>query len=153
MDPLSVTASFIAVLQVANAVISICYDYSASAKSSSRELSRIIEEIKALRNVLESLIHLAERAETPDLCIQSRLPTLRGLCEPEMGPLSQCLEEMRALEKKLVPPTWGGPIGSKRRALIQALGWPLKEKDTLRTLEKIGRFKATLCLGIMADQS
>jgi hypothetical protein len=56
------------------------------------------------------------------LRLNVQLPTLRQLCEPGVGHLAKCLGELQALERKLAPPSWGGPVGSKRRALIQALG-------------------------------
>jgi hypothetical protein len=120
MDPLSVTASIITVLQAANAVVSICYDYSCAVKNASWELPRIIDEVKSLRNLLETLQQLATRAESADPAAKSRLPTLKLLCEPE-GPLPICLTKLEALGRKLTPPGWIGGLGSKRRALIQAL--------------------------------
>lgn len=44
MDPLSVTTSIIAVIQVTNAVISVGCDYRSAVKNSPWELSRVIEE-------------------------------------------------------------------------------------------------------------
>lgn len=152
MDPLSITASIIAVLQATNAVVSVCYDYSCAMKSSSWELPRVIEEVKDLRNVLETLEQLAKKAENADLAAKGRLPTLKLLCNPE-GLLAMCLRELQELKEKLVPPDWSGQVGSKRRAFIQALSWPLKEGDTKKTLEKIGRLKATLNLALTVDQA
>jgi hypothetical protein len=150
MDPLGFTASINAVLQAADAVISICSDYSAAIKNSSWELPRVTEEVKSLRNILE---HLAKKVESVDLASKTQLPTLKLLCEPDGGQLAMCLVELKALEKKLAPPSWGGQVGSKRRAFIQAcLGWPMKKGDTRKTLESIERFKATLNLAITADQ-
>ena len=152
MDPLSITASIIAVLQATNAVVSVCYDYSCAMKSSSWELPRVIEEVKDLRNVLETLEQLAKKAENADLAAKGRLPTLKLLCNPE-GLLAMCLRELQELKEKLDPPGWSGQVGSKRRAFIQALSWPLKEDDTKKTLEKIGRLKATLNLALTVDQA
>ena len=153
MDPLSVTASIITVLQAANAVISVCYDYSAAIKNSPWELPRVIEEVKSLRNVLETLDQLAKRAESADPATEAQLPALKLLCEPVAGPLAMTLVELEALEKKLAPPSWSGQAGSRRRAIIQVLGWPLKEGDTKKILENIERFKTTLNLAITADQA
>jgi hypothetical protein len=154
MDPLSVTASIIAVLQATNAVVSVCYDYSSAVKGSSWELPRVIEEVKSLRGVLETLEPLARKAESgADPINKTRLPTLKLLCEPEKGQLAECLKELKTLKEKLAPPSWSGQEGSKRSALIQALRWPLKEGDTKKTLENIGRFKATLNLAIAADEA
>ncbi|KAI9766559.1 MAG: hypothetical protein M1839_004886 [Geoglossum umbratile] len=153
MDPLSITASIITVLHATIAVISICYDYSTAIKNSSWELPRLIEEVKSLRNIFETLERLAKKSESSDPATDSQLPTLTLLCEPDVGPLAMCLMELEALEKKLSPPSWSGQARSKRRALVQAFGWPLKERDTKKILENIGRFKATLNLAITADQA
>ena len=153
MDALSITANVIAVLQISHKIISICYDYASAVKGSSWELQRVTEEVQSLRNVLEALANLARKAEGASPTEESRLPTLKLLCEPGVGPLSRCLLLLETLESKLAPPSWGGSVGSKRRALIQALGWPLKEGNTKKTLEEIARFKATLGLAVAADHA
>jgi hypothetical protein len=150
MDPLSVTASIIAVIQATSAVVSICYDYSSAIKGASWELIKIIDEVRDLRNVLESLERLARQEESSKPAI-SRLPSLRLLCEPETGVLAQCLTDLHDLDKKLRPS--GYPAGSKRRALIQASGWPFKKGAVEKTLAHIGRLKATLTLAITADEA
>ncbi|KAI9709873.1 MAG: hypothetical protein M1812_007581 [Candelaria pacifica] len=153
MDPLSITASVITVIQAAGAVISVCYDYRSSRKSSSWELPKVIEEVKSLRDILEALEELAVKAERPNgsATVETQLPTLKRLCEPK-GQLAGCKGELEALEKKLLPSRWSGPAGSKRRGLIEALSWPLQEGETRKILENIGRFKASLNIALMADQ-
>ena len=151
MDPLSVTATIITVLQVANRVVSICYDYSCAIKNSSWELPRVTEEVKGLRNVLETLERLAREAENGDPAAEIQLPTLRLLCNPE-GPLAVCLGELEALRKELDPPNRSDQFGSKRRAFVKVVSWPLREKDTRRILENIGRLKAILNLALTVDQ-
>lgn len=155
MDPLSITASIIAVLQATNAVISICYDYSSSVKQSNWQLPKVIEEVKGLRNVLETLELLCKTAESADPGPGSRLPILKLLCSSDAGRglLVDCLRELNLLKERLSPPSWAGPDGSRRRALVQAVGWPLKEGDTKKALDRIGRYKATLTLAVTADQA
>ncbi|KAI9703722.1 MAG: hypothetical protein M1836_007492 [Candelina mexicana] len=154
MDPLSITASVITVIHAANAVISVCRNYRSSVKNSSWELPKIIEEVRNLRNVLEALEKLAVNAESADgsAAVKTRLPTLKRLCEAEVGPLARCLAELESLGKRLDPPSWSGPAGSKRKGLIEALGWPLKENETKKTLENIERLKTTLSLALTVDQ-
>jgi hypothetical protein len=152
MDPLSITASIITVLQATNAVISVCYDYCAAIKNS-WELSKVTEEVKSLRNLLEVLEQLAKKAESADSTTETQLPTLKLLCQPDVGPLAICLIELEALKKKLAPPDWSGPVGSNRRSLIRALSWPLKEGDTRKTLADIERLKAALNLALTTDQA
>ena len=134
---------------MANVILSICYEYSAAVKNASWEVPRITEEVKSLRNALEALESLAEKAECAEPAAKTQLPTLMQLCEP----LAMLLEELQALERKLAPPSWSGQVGSRRRSLIQALGWPMKEADTKRTLENIRKFTNGLSFALSVDQT
>ena len=153
MDPLSITASVIAVLQAAEAVISVCCDYRSAVKGSSWEVPRVLEEVRALRNVLRVLEELADKAETPSSDSKSRLPALKSLCDPDTGTLIKCRTELNNLATKLTPPEWTGPAGSKRRGLVQALTWPLKKGDTEKVLASIERFKSTINVAVTTDQT
>jgi hypothetical protein len=153
MDPLSITASIIAVLQATSTVITICYDYSSAVKGSSWESVKVLDEVRGLRNVLESLEPLVRQETSQNSNVESRLPSLRLLCAPGTGVLSKCLVELTGLEKKLLPPGWSGPPGSKRRALIQASGWPLKKGSVEKILANIGRLKETISLALTADEA
>jgi len=153
MDPLSITASIIAVLQATSAVVSICYDYKSAIEGSSWELLKIIDEVRSLRNVLESLEQLARQAGSTRAEAESRLPSLRLLCKPGTGLLAKCLAELTGLDRKLRPPGWSGPAGSRRRALIQASGWPMKKGAVEKALVNIGRLKETISLAISADEA
>lgn len=153
MDPLSITASIITVLEITSKVLSICYEYRLAIRNASNKSSRVIEEVISLRNVLETLAQLAEKVESADSAAETRLPALKLLSEPREGPLSKCLAELGALKQKLAPSSLSGQPRPKRKALIESLGWPLKEKDTIKSLENIERFKTTLALAITADQT
>ena len=152
MDPLSITASVLTVLQTTSQVVSICYNYRSAVNDSSWELPEILEEARSLRSVLETLEPLARKAENTDPSAESRLPTFKLLCSPK-GPLSFCLEILKALEQKLAQPAWLGKSGSKRKALAQALRWPLKEAETKKILESLRRLKDILNLALTADQT
>src|SRR5882757_6632753 len=97
MDPLSVTASIIAVLQAANTIISICYDFKALMKDAPWTLTHIIAEAKDLRNVLETLDRLAEPFDDSDSAIKKRR-SFEILCDSQNGPLVSCLRELKTLE-------------------------------------------------------
>ena len=153
MDPLSITASVISVLQAAGAVISVCCDYRSAVKGSSWEVPRVLEEVRALRNVLRTLEDLADKAEAPSSDGKSRLPALKSLCDPDTGTLIKCRTELNNLTTKLTPPEWIGPTGSKRRGLVQALTWPLKIGETEKVLASIERFKTTINAAVATDQT
>jgi ankyrin repeat domain-containing protein 50 len=60
MDPLSVTASAIAIIQISGTIISLCYDYRSRVKNATKEASRIVNELNGLRSVIDSLLLLLE---------------------------------------------------------------------------------------------
>ncbi|KAF5857290.1 hypothetical protein ETB97_005974 [Aspergillus alliaceus] len=133
MDPLSFTASLIAVLQATNVVLSICYSYASTTKPWG-----LCDEVRNLGGVLERLLSLAR---------QDELPSLRVLCQPG-GPLEKTREFLEELECRLAPGD-----SSRRRAFASALSWPLREAETRRAMEDIGRLKSTLSLALDADQT
>ena len=144
MDPLSVTAGVVAVLQAANAVISLCYDFRAAIKNSPWALTRILDEVRDLRNVLETIEQLSPGAE--------ERPLLQMLIDPKYSPLTACFYELSALEQKInvtSNTTW--PF-KKRIALAKAISWKLNENEVKECLAKIERCKSTLSLAITADE-
>lgn len=153
MDPLSITASIIAVLQATSSVINICYDYRAALTDSTWGLSEILVEVRDLRDVLERLKKLAIKAENADPRAESHLPALKSLCEAKDGPLERCQEELQHLEVVLAPPGWTEKTGPRRRALIQSLRWPFKKADTEDILTKIRRLTATLSQALTIDHT
>jgi hypothetical protein len=133
MGPLSVTASILAVIQAASAIVSICHSYSKAAKDSPWELQRVLEYLESLRAVLKPLETIAERAESSDDDTDNRLPTLKRLCQPE-GALSICFAELKALKEKLAAPRWDGMCGIKgqshRAVFVLAIKRRRHKKDT-----------------------
>ena len=153
MDPLSISASIIAVLQATNSVVSICYDFRAALKKAPWSLTRIIEEVKDLRNVLETLDRIAETMNDRPAGDTKRQPIFRLLCEPDTGPLASCLRELTNLERKITSSSCVGKAGFKGRAFIQAVTWQLKDHDATQCLERIERCKSSLALAITADEA
>ena len=142
MDPLSVTAGIIAVVQISGAVISLCYEYRTGAKDAAKEAIRITEELKSLQDVLERLLKLAEIEIARGT---SRLQTLQPLLEPG-GILPRCQDDLTALQLKLAPDT-----GVKM--LMRKLKWPLTEKEVKKAIEDIARTKETISFALITDQA
>ena len=140
MDPLSIVASFIAVIDISSKIITICYRYRGAVKHAPRDLLRVQNEVTGFRSIVERLHQLI--VDDPQ---SHGLPTLEKEIGPD-GPLAQCLIELESLEKKLEPEKgW--------RAAGRALMWPLKEGDTIKSLDFIGRVKQTLQLALLADNA
>lgn len=142
-EALGVVGGIIAVLQITNSVLSVCYDYSAAARGAPWEVPRIQKEMEDLRTILQNLEPIAKKAESFN---PAQLQIFAG-------PLETCLKEVERLEKKLKSPDWTKNCGPKRTAIVQSLRWPLKEADTKKTLETISRIKVTLQLALEAHNT
>ena len=148
---MSAVASLIAVLQVASAVITICYAYRQGQKHSSREVIQLSDELSSLKDVLDALLHLVEKSEASNATINSssnsenRLATFELVLQPD-GPLFTCQSELERLKAKLEPESgW--------RAVKRSLVWPLKEGELRKALGVLERLKGTMQLALAADQA
>src|ERR1700736_3669672 len=99
MDPLSITASLIAVLQISGTVISALYEYRSGVKSASRDAARVIAELNSLRSILESLLQAVEkediRTSSSGGSGGSRLANFQALTKPD-GELKRCQADLEA---------------------------------------------------------
>lgn len=157
MDPFSLTGTLIALIQITSKIVTLCYDYRSSLKSSSREIVQITDELNSLQTVVESLLRIVEQSyDSGDLDDRSRdggkkgggkarLETIEKLFE-EGGVLGSCLEELHRLKEKLEPRE--GWRGVKRR-----LEWPLKEGEMRRALEGLERWKGVMVLAVVTDNA
>ncbi|KAF4625355.1 hypothetical protein G7Y89_g12812 [Cudoniella acicularis] len=114
MDPLSITASAIAVLQISGAIITTCYSYRSRVRNAAQDAKRIVNELNSLRSVIEFLFVLLEDHES---AVNKTLGQYSALQELGLidGLLATCEAELKALEG------W--------RAKKAEVFWPLKEGD------------------------
>ena len=146
MDPLSLTIAATQLLGAVNTVISIVARYNAEMKKTPRDLERFVEELRGLRNVLETLESLIIEAKKSNTAADPKLQALIPLYEP----LTLYLDDIKALEAKLEIPSWYGS-SRRKRSIIAALGWPLKEDEAHRELEKMKSFREQLKDAIQVD--
>jgi ankyrin repeat protein len=143
MDPLSIAASVIAIIQLSGKVTSLCWEYRSAVKGARRDITRILDEVNSLRTVLESLVTLAENDDQDN---EPALSTLRSLAKPN-GTLHNCQVELVHLEKELrkyAPAT--------RKRGNSTFSWPFKEKEMSNHLSHIATLKQNLQLALITDQ-
>lgn len=143
MDPLSLTGTPIAVLQVTTSVISVCYNYRAGIASASREVIQISDSLNSLKDILEALLRLVETWRLGDE--GTRLISVELLAQKD-GTLENCQKELERLKVQVEP-----EIGWRK--LKRTLVWPLREGEMKRTLAGLERSKSTMQLAISADQA
>ncbi|KAF2218172.1 hypothetical protein BDZ85DRAFT_208628, partial [Elsinoe ampelina] len=59
-DPLSITASLIAVVQISGTIISFCYEYSQGIKDAPRDVKRILQEVRSTRDTSERVLSMID---------------------------------------------------------------------------------------------
>lgn len=143
VEPLSLVASLIAVLQISASVISCCYEYRKHVKNAPKDLLRVTNEVAALRNVVERLVALVDDEKAAS---HKYLSTLADIASAD-GPLGICQRDLESLKAKLEPPV------NQWRALRGWLTWPLREKDVTKTLASIYRTKSLLECALLVDNT
>jgi hypothetical protein len=138
IDPIGLVGTLIAVVQVCNKIISVCYEYRNGIRDASGDISRILDETSSIRTLAERLLKTAEADYRADL------PSLQSLDDAE-NPLRRCLTELVDLKTIL---KLGRKVG-----LRSTLVWPLKRPEAERRLLAIERAKTTLQLALSADNA
>jgi len=125
MDPLSISASIISVLQLTATVV----QYLTDVKDSSKDRERLRLELCGIDSILCTLKNKATQAQQGD----SWSMTLQSLCVAD-GPLEQFKLTLERLAKILAPPK-----GSKK--VITAVTWPFQKGDVSELLNSVERQK------------
>lgn len=148
MEPLSLAASVITVIQLSERVVSLCRWYVTSMKDAPKDLRTIMMEAGSVRSVVSNLEFFMSTWAADDM-----LGILKGLEGPE-GPIEGCRKALAALEKMFPSEVAGNATGTKRRATTISyakLAWPFKEDKARKILDDIVRYKATISLALTAD--
>lgn len=131
-DPLGMTASIIALIQLTGALSTFGHGYIGGLRRASADRRRLVAEFASLGLILT---HLRDHSDSGS--------ALQGLA----GPLADCTRELEALAAKMRPPAKG------LRGYWKTLKWPLEQADTLQAVERIERYKTLFHFAVTADHS
>ena len=153
MDPLSGTASVIAIIQAINKTLSICLSFRAALKECPSGLIRIIEETRSLRDIFEAL-QLALDSSVNVRSTAGGSAIYEKVWESISDIIPQCRVVLDELDHQIgtslpaasAPVTTGGRIAASIR-------WQWKEPQVRSYLERLERCKSRLTLGLSAHQS
>ena len=135
MDPLSVSASIVALLQLTGTVI----NYLSDVRSGPKELQRVRLEISSLPNILIMLQDQADQAKQGD-SFSSTLDSLNV----RNGPFDQFRASLERLASKLAPVKRRGQIGMMFK-------WPFEKDEIREILNTIERQKLLFGLALQND--
>lgn len=133
-DPLGMTASIIALIQLTGALGAFGHGYIGGLRRASADRRRLVAEFASLGLILT---HLRDHSSSNGSGV------LQGLA----GPIADCTRELEALAAKMRPPRKG------LRGFWKTLKWPLEQADTLQAVERIERYKTLFHFAVTADHS
>ncbi|KAF2868918.1 hypothetical protein BDV95DRAFT_106681 [Massariosphaeria phaeospora] len=142
MDPFSLTASVIAVLQLTHKVSALCLNLHTSI-SARKEIGRIFDEVDALRDTLQGLARLSSTQDGP-ATDSINLDAINNL----NGPLVKCKAELESLDAELQKVKL-----TNTKLGFKTISWLLKEKDVACRLERLSRARQTVQLSLAVDQT
>ena len=138
IDPIGLVGTLIAIIQVSNKIVSVCYEYRNGVRNASREISQILAEVASVGDIAQRLLKTAESDYSADL------PSLQSLTGDD-STLRKCLDELIDLKAGLKQGKSGG--------LKSALVWPWKRPEVEKRVQVIERVKLTLQLALSADNA
>ena len=136
MDPLSISASITALLQLTSTVI----QYVNGVKGAPGDRRTILSELASVNGILFILQDEADQAKQGDQWSS----TLRSLNVPD-GPLEQFRKALERLASKLASPATG------LKKLGKAITWPFQKEEIKEILGSIERQKSLLNLARQND--
>lgn len=135
-DPLSMTASIIAIAQVSCTIITTAMGYYGGVVDAREDILRLRSELRGLDIVLDSLHDIINSTPTST----TRLQTLTA----SQFLIDDCRSVMDKINKKLGKPVTGLKLGAR-------LVWPLKEKDINKLATIISRQRDILAAALGKD--
>lgn len=135
MDPLSITASIIAIIQLAESVVG----YLSDVKNTSRDKTAVAVEIQSVKLLLTSLKSRVQEAQSRDAWFNE----IRRLGDKE-GPLNQFESILTQLASMVEP-------GRGIKKTLGTLTWSLNKTEVSGMLSRIERVKAHVIYALGHD--
>ena len=135
MEPLSATASIIAVIQLSRKVLGYLND----VKDASKERANCTIEVSNLHSLLTSLRFCFEEGST-----DTRWYTAVRALAVENGPLDQFNQALKLLENNMTD-------GSRTKKAANSLVWKFKKGEIASILQRIERLKTLVEIALHID--
>jgi hypothetical protein len=140
MDGLSGAASVIAVIQLADRILTLCGNYARAVKDAKKDIECLHKEVKSVTEVLQKLIELLRGPNGTKLSASQSLDKA----------LMDCSSELKGLERRLHP-------GKKHKVMrsigLRALKWPLESNNVEKVVNNLERYKQLITLALQVDQT
>ena len=154
MDPLSVAASAIAIIQLTEELLKATRSTYNIIKGAPKEIAGLIDELVAFGVILENLKILSQNAQTARLQQNANnsgntysqsghdLPMIRKMIDVN-APLNICYNEMLSFKVKL---------DKNQSRVKKSLKWPFQKDEVQSVISRLRKLKSILDTAISNDQ-
>jgi hypothetical protein len=167
MDPISILAGILSVLQTSGAVLNLCAKIRAGLRRVPLSLIQITEEVRALRDIAEAIESALDRRRSSSSSSSSSSLSAPGddgdgdgddeitrrFCRAVREPLVAVVAELAALESRLLRVPVEAIAASRWEAMRHSVSWSLGEQETKECIERLERCKSSLGLAIASQNS
>ena len=148
MDPVSATASVIAIYQLASTVSGLCFRYSQGVRQADRDADLVIHEINIFQRYLQSLKGILANENLANYGTD-RLRSLEEIIVGESAALNLCRQDLEDIQTKLVKAQSGGRF----KETVRKLSWPLKKEELYKKLNTLKKFAEAVDRAINVDNN
>ncbi|RKL05933.1 Vegetative incompatibility protein HET-E-1 [Fusarium oxysporum] len=139
-EALGVASSVIAVVDLSAKVFSLCLQYSREVKNAKDDIEKLREEVATFQTTAKELQTLVEGPRGKELKVSQQLTSA----------IEDSCSRLEDLEKRLQPSTHQKRMS---RFGIRALKWPFESKEVKGTIEDLERYRGTISLTLIIDQT
>jgi len=149
MDPLSITSSVIAILQLSNTVYKAAREYYTGVKDAPKEIKRLLKELEAFNDILIHLSDIAAKVHKNDKGSamhensqkRTSLPSVTKLLEPDAA-LHLCFAEMQQFMEC---------VTAQKSSMKKALKWPFQKEEVYQMIRRLNKLQTLLEIAIATD--
>jgi len=139
-ESFSLVVNIITLVDIAARTLAVGSPYTSSARGHAAQVRLLVQEIHTMSGVLTAVATMLQSNDrTTDY---AKLVTLIG------GPLQECTTQLSDLHSLLVKQVSGR---NKWIRMGRHLKWPMKEKETIALIERIGRLQRSISLALHAE--
>lgn len=132
-------ASVIAVIQITEQVVTLCYDYLKAVKNAVADIRRLQDELRSLETILRGAQKLLDGP------YKEKLETSQCLRDSLIG----CRSDVKDLKARLTAKS----KGMRHRLGVGRLKWPFESKDVDNIIRTLHKHRDNLGTGLAIDQT
>ncbi|KAI1376240.1 hypothetical protein F4677DRAFT_419289 [Hypoxylon crocopeplum] len=145
-EAFALAASIIAVIQIADRIISLCRGYIESVEGAPRDLRAVLIETSSLQAIFKSLEYLNGKDSDDSSSI------LQNLSGPIEG-CNECITKLEQLFPRDCLTVKGKPKRQKLKATLVRLAWPIHGPRAMELLREMSGYKSTMTMAFCSDIS